>query len=90
MRRFARFAALFAITSSCTGAHMVPSPSAPSSAQNGTVVLHTSKLLDGKGGMMGNADIVVADGKIQSVGPAGTVPSGARELTCAERPCSRD
>ncbi len=80
MRRLSRLAALFAITSSCTGAHMVPSPSARSSAQNATVVLHTSKLLDGRGGTMSNADIVIADGKIQSVGPAGAVPSGAREV----------
>jgi imidazolonepropionase-like amidohydrolase len=80
MRNLSRYAILFALTSSCSGAHMVPSPANPPSALNGTVVLHTSKLLDGKGGTMTNADIVVADGKIQSIGPAGAVPRGAREI----------
>jgi imidazolonepropionase-like amidohydrolase len=59
---------------------MVPSPAPPQSAQNATVVLHTSKLLDGKGGTMSNADIVIAGGKIVSVGPAAAVPPGTREV----------
>jgi imidazolonepropionase-like amidohydrolase len=80
MRRPTAFAALLAITSSCSGAHMVPSPAASASPQGSTVVLHTTKLLDGRGGTMSNADIVIADGKILSVGPAGAVPKGAREV----------
>lgn len=79
MRRLTGFAALLALTSSCTGTHMVPSP-VVQSPQGSTVVLHTSKILDGRGGTMSNADIVIADGKIQSVGPAGAVPKGAREV----------
>jgi imidazolonepropionase-like amidohydrolase len=58
---------------------MVPSPAAQS-PQGATIVLHTSKILDGRGGTMSNADIVIADGRIQSVGPAGAVPKGAREV----------
>jgi imidazolonepropionase-like amidohydrolase len=80
MRRLPGFAALLALTSSCTGAHMAPSSAVPAASQGTVVVLHTSKLLDGKGGTMSNADIVVAGGKIQSVGPAGAVPKGAREV----------
>lgn len=80
MRRLAGFAALLALASSCTGAHMVPSPAVPASAHDGTIVVHTSKLIDGKGGTMSNADIVVAGGKIVSVGPAAVVPNGAREI----------
>jgi imidazolonepropionase-like amidohydrolase len=59
---------------------MVPSPAVPASAHDGTIVVHTSKLVDGKGGTMSNADIVVAGGKIVSVGPAAAVPQGAREV----------
>ena len=33
-------------------------------AQDVTTVIHTSKLIDGKGGTMNNADIVVVNGKI--------------------------
>ena len=79
MRRLTGFAALLALTSSCTGAHMVPS-SVTQSPQGSSIVLHTSKILDGKGGTMSNADIVIADGKILSVGPAGAMPKGAREV----------
>ncbi|MFI5231391.1 MAG: amidohydrolase family protein [Gemmatimonadales bacterium] len=79
MRRLTGFAALLALTSSCTGAHMTPSPAARS-PQGSTVVLHASKILDGRGGTMSNADIVIADGKIVSVGPAAAVPAGAREV----------
>lgn len=53
---------------------------APATAQDATVVIHTSKLLDGKGATMANADIVVVNGKISRVGPAGAVPKGAREV----------
>ncbi len=53
---------------------------APLTAQDATVVIHTSKLLDGKGATMSNADIVVVNGKISRVGPAAAVPKGAREI----------
>ena len=81
MMRTSRLAiTLVALSASCTGAHMGPSPAAPQSAQDATVVLHTSKVLDGKGGAMSNADIVISGGKIVSVGPAAAVPKGAREV----------
>jgi len=80
MRHLSGLTAVVALTASCTGAHMVPSPAVPPSTSGSTVVLHTSKMIDGKGGTMANADIVVADGKIVSVGPAAPVPSGAREI----------
>jgi imidazolonepropionase-like amidohydrolase len=54
---------------------------APSArAQDATVVVHTSKLIDGKGGTQSNADIVIVNGKITSVGAARAVPKGAREV----------
>jgi imidazolonepropionase-like amidohydrolase len=68
MRRLFGFAALVAIAT------------APLGAQDATTVIHTSRLLDGKGAMMSNADIVVVNGKITRVGPAAAVPSGAREI----------
>ena len=52
----------------------------PASAQDATVVIHTSKLLDGRGAAMSNADIVVENGRITRVGPAAAVPKGAREI----------
>jgi imidazolonepropionase-like amidohydrolase len=49
----------------------------PAVAQDATTVIHTSKLLDGKGAAMSNADIVVVNGKIARIGPAAAVPKGA-------------
>jgi imidazolonepropionase-like amidohydrolase len=69
MRRLIGFAALFAFAAAT-----------PAAAQDATVVIHTSKLLDGKGTMMSNADIVVVNGRITRVGPAAAVPKGAREI----------
>ena len=54
--------------------------SAPTAAQDATVVIHTSKLIDGRGAAMSNADIVVVNGTIARVGPAAAVPKGAREI----------
>jgi imidazolonepropionase-like amidohydrolase len=68
MRRLLGLAALIAIAT------------APLGAQDATTVIHTSKLLDGKGAMMSNADIVVVNGMITRVGPAAAVPKGAREI----------
>jgi imidazolonepropionase-like amidohydrolase len=80
MRRLPLFTALLALTSSCTGAHMASTPAGPEALQGAAVVLHTTKILDGKGGTMSNADIVIVDGRIRSIGPAGAVPRGAREV----------
>lgn len=72
MRRILGFAAFIAIAT--------PALPAPLAAQDATTVIHTSKLLDGKGATMTNADIVVVNGKITRVGPAAAVPKGAREI----------
>jgi imidazolonepropionase-like amidohydrolase len=72
MRRILGFAAFVAMAASA--------PLAPLAAQDATTVIHTSKLLDGKGATMANADIVVVNGKITRVGPAAAVPKGAREI----------
>jgi imidazolonepropionase-like amidohydrolase len=69
MRRLIGFAALLAFAAAT-----------PAAAQDATVVIHTSKLLDGKGATMSNADIVVVNGRIARVGPAAAVPKGAREI----------
>jgi imidazolonepropionase-like amidohydrolase len=69
MRRLLGFAALVAFAAVT-----------PAAAQDATVVIHTSKLLDGKGSAVSNADIVVVNGKITRVGPAAAVPKGAREI----------
>ena len=69
MRRLIGFAALFAFAAAT-----------PAAAQDATVVIHTSKLLDGKGATMSNADIVMVNGRITRVGPAAAVPKGAREI----------
>jgi imidazolonepropionase-like amidohydrolase len=69
MRRLIGFAAVFALAAAT-----------PAAAQDATVVIHTSKLLDGKGATMSNADIVVVNGRITRVGPAAAVPKGAREI----------
>lgn len=52
----------------------------PAAAQDATVVIHTSKLIDGRGASLSNADIVVVNGKIARVGPVAAVPKGAREI----------
>ena len=69
MRRLIGFAALFAFAAAT-----------PAAAQDATVVIHTSKLLDGKGATMSNADIVMVNGRITRVGPAAAVSKGAREI----------
>ncbi len=70
MRRFFSLAALVAIAAAPVSVH----------AQDVTTVIHTSKLLDGKGATMSNVDIVVVNGKITRVGPAAAVPKGAHEV----------
>ena len=68
MRRILGFAALVAFAAT------------PLVAQDATTVIHTSKLLDGKGATLTNTDVVVVNGKITKVGPAAVVPKGAREI----------
>jgi imidazolonepropionase-like amidohydrolase len=82
MRRLQLFSGLLALVvpAAVARAQVASPPAASAPAQGATVVLHTSKLLDGKGGTMSNADIVVVDGKIARVGPAAAVPKGAREV----------
>jgi imidazolonepropionase-like amidohydrolase len=69
MRRLSGFAVLLAFAAAM-----------PAAAQDATTVIHTSKLLDGKGAAMSNADIVVVNGRITRVGPAAAVPKGARVI----------
>jgi imidazolonepropionase-like amidohydrolase len=59
---------------------LVALAAAPAAAQDAITVIHTSKLLDGKGAAISNADIVVVNGRITSVGPKAAVPKGAREI----------
>ena len=61
-------------------AALITFAAASASAQDVTTVIHTSKLLDGKGATMSNVDIVVVNGKITRVGPAAAVPKGAHEV----------
>jgi imidazolonepropionase-like amidohydrolase len=62
-------AAAIAITST------MQTPSAP-----GAVLIHTSKLIDGRGKTLTNADIVVEGGKITHIGGKQTLPKGGREI----------
>ena len=65
---------VFAVTA------LVVFAAATAAAQDGTTVIHTSKLIDGKGAAMSNVDITVVNGLITRVGPAGAVPKGTREI----------
>lgn len=49
-------------------------------AQQAPVVLHASKVIDGRGKTLTNVDIVVENGKITHIGPKAAVPKGAREI----------
>jgi imidazolonepropionase-like amidohydrolase len=81
-----RLSSLTALTALAALASLATLPARESAAQaatgttNNTTVIHTTKLIDGKGGTMANADIVVVDGKISRIGAAGAVPKGAREV----------
>jgi imidazolonepropionase-like amidohydrolase len=44
---------------------------APAAAQGGTVVLHATRVLDGRGGMQQDRDIVIRDGRIAEIVAAG-------------------
>jgi imidazolonepropionase-like amidohydrolase len=73
MRRFSAASALAAVAVLVFCA-IAP----PAGAQDGTTVIQTSKLIDGKGATISNADITIVNGLITRVGPAGAVPNGAR------------
>lgn len=47
-------------------------PTAPAAAQEGTVVVRTSRILDGTGLVLTDRDVVVEDGRIARIVPAGT------------------
>lgn len=57
----------------------------PLAAQGTPILLRAAKVLDGKGGAMTNADILVQDGRIVRVGPRGAVPAGARVVDLGTR-----
>jgi imidazolonepropionase-like amidohydrolase len=61
----------------CLLAGLALAPAA-SRGQDPPVVLRAARMLDGRGGMTANADILVRDGRIVRVGPRGAVPAGAR------------
>jgi imidazolonepropionase-like amidohydrolase len=57
----------------------------PLTAQEPTVVVRATRVLDGRGGVFQNADVVVTGGKIVRVGPRGDVPAGARLVDLGDR-----
>jgi imidazolonepropionase-like amidohydrolase len=58
---------------------------APLAAQEPVVVVRAARVLDGRGGVVQNADVVVAGGKIVRVAPRGDVPAGARLVDLGDR-----
>jgi imidazolonepropionase-like amidohydrolase len=58
---------------------------APLAAQQPAVVLRAARVLDGRGGVVRNADVVVAGGKIVRVAPRGDLPAGARLVDLGDR-----
>jgi imidazolonepropionase-like amidohydrolase len=49
------------------------------------VVLRAARVLDGRGGVMTNVDVLVRDGRIAQIAPRGSVPPGARLLDLGSR-----
>ena len=54
--------------------------SRPLAAQPATVVLRTSRALDGRGGVLANVDIVIEQGRIARIVPAGTATGRVVDL----------
>jgi imidazolonepropionase-like amidohydrolase len=50
----------------------------PLAAQTGPIVLRATRALDGRGGVLTDVDITIRNGRIERVGPQGTIPSGTR------------
>jgi imidazolonepropionase-like amidohydrolase len=48
-------------------------------------VLRAATVLDGRGGVQHNVDILVASGRIERIAPRGTVPAGARLVDLGDR-----
>ena len=57
----------------------------PLAAQEPAIVVRAARVLDGRGGVVANADVVVAGGKIVRVGPRGDVPAGVRLVDLGDR-----
>ena len=57
----------------------------PVAAQEPAVVVRAARVLDGRGGVVTNADVVIERGKIARVGPRGAVPAGARLVDLGDR-----
>lgn len=58
---------------------------APLAAQEPAVVLRAARVLDGRGGVATNVDVVIAGGKIVRIAPRGDVPPGARLVDLGDR-----
>ena len=58
---------------------------APLAAQQPAVVVRAARVLDGRGGVLQNVDVVVAGGKIVKIAPRGDVPAGARLVDLGDR-----
>jgi imidazolonepropionase-like amidohydrolase len=55
------------------------------SAQEQSIVLRAARVLDGRGAVMANVDILVSGGRIEMVGPRRAVPAGARLVDLGNR-----
>jgi imidazolonepropionase-like amidohydrolase len=58
---------------------------APLAAQQPAIVLRAARVLDGRGGVVTNADVVIDGGRIARIGPRGEVPPGARLVDLGDR-----
>ena len=57
----------------------------PAAAQDGTTVVRAARVIDGRGQVIANGDIVVTGGRITKVGARGAVPAGARLVDLGAR-----
>lgn len=58
---------------------------APLAAQQPAVVVRAARVLDGRGGVVQNADVLIEHGRIVRVGPRGDVPAGTRLVDLGAR-----
>ena len=58
---------------------------APLAAQQPAVVVRAARVLDGRGGVLQNVDVVVAGGRIVKVAPRGDLTAGARLVDLGDR-----